>query len=352
MGAPNNNLIPIAILYLHPGITKEEYVCLLDNTISGYGLKPFCSDEVWLKLPWHRFANEDPYFHEGLHGLAELLMINITESYKAYLQQEQKDEHGIALSHPSFIHHVRKIKSRWKISYEVTEELENKLDPPEIIEGYSMVVLTPGEIYGDYIGQGYLIEHILQVRKYRTNEPDDEPYWYRMQARRISCRKVDNQFDSLEQLTARFPQFAPEKMYNFSQPSGGFKMVQGVNYPARHFRWKMANGKYYLDEQTFERLPPCWTSSSSPITNPFYSESYGYTDLVVTAEALRHKAWKVFSWQGYITERVVAFLESFPEASRAHASAVWDSFTSYYAKQKGMTNTEFLRMRLLPFDAK
>src|SRR3989338_7466866 len=197
MGAPNNNLIPIAILYLHPGITKEEYVSLLDNTISGYGLKPFCSDEVWLKIPWHRFANEDSFFHEGFHGLAELLVLDLTEPYKAFLQQEQKDEHGIALSRPSFIHHARKIKSQWKITYEVTEELENMLDPSEVIEGYSMEELTPGKIYSDDFYQSYLIEQILQEKKVKADEPDDEPYWYRMQARRISCRKVDNQFDSL-----------------------------------------------------------------------------------------------------------------------------------------------------------
>jgi hypothetical protein len=71
----------------------------------------------------------------------------------------------------------------------------------------------------------------------------------------------------------------------------------------------------------------------------------GYTDLILTAEAIRHNAWKLLSYKGrmYLQD----FLQDFPDSRAEYNHAVWDSHTSLSAKLQGMSISDFLRFRML-----
>ncbi|MFH1211919.1 MAG: hypothetical protein V1659_03230, partial [Candidatus Woesearchaeota archaeon] len=100
--------------------------------------------------------------------------------------------------------------------------------------------------------------------------------------------------------------------------------------------WSMRENRYYFDERTFDLIPASIRSKN---------RHYGYTDLVLTREALRHRAWKLLSYKGLC--HIDQFLRDFPDARLQYERAVWDSHTSLFAKGAGMTVFELLRMRLL-----
>jgi hypothetical protein len=129
---------------------------------------------------------------------------------------------------------------------------------------------------------------------------------------------VDSQtenFYSEEELYRVWPILKPEIMYDFSQEKGEFCVTRGSG-----FLWKNINGRYYFDEETFNHIPSSF----------FCSRNYGYVDLVLTREAIKHQAWKLFSVGGQ--KHYDDFLTDFPESMKEYEKAVWDSHTSIYAK--------------------
>jgi len=124
-------------------------------------------------------------------------------------------------------------------------------------------------------------------------------------------------------------------MYDFSQPEGHFS----VGWGWKNFLWRLEDGKYYLDEETFNRIPAGFFQRDRK-----GELSYGYTDLILTAEAIKHEAWKLLSYRGL--DHLGYFMKDFPDSKQRYEQAVWDSHTSLAAKNRGMTVTELLRLRL------
>ena len=60
MGYPYNELIAPAILLTNPGITREEFIKLLDETHSS------CIHEYRPGDPWDYYVYEDEIYHRGL----------------------------------------------------------------------------------------------------------------------------------------------------------------------------------------------------------------------------------------------------------------------------------------------
>lgn len=71
----------------------------------------------------------------------------------------------------------------------------------------------------------------------------------------------------------------------------------------------------------------------------------GYTDLILTKEAIKHKAWKLLSYKG--RGHLQDFLRDFPDARVEYERAVFDSHTSLSAKLQGLSVSDFLRFRML-----
>jgi|APSaa5957512622_1039677.scaffolds.fasta_scaffold31734_1 hypothetical protein len=153
--------------------------------------------------------------------------------------------------------------------------------------------------------------------------------------------------------------FDPEFAYDWGQRSGELKMRGLITGDIPNFFWLNENGRYYLDPKTFELIPAgrivhvteSEGKNKEGTVKRFISwrmnRDPGYTDLVLTAGALKHNAWKVLSRNGagYLDD----FLKEFPDVDAAYERAVWDSHTSLYAKENGMNVSEFLRARVERF---
>ncbi|MFH1650001.1 MAG: hypothetical protein ABIA93_05610 [Candidatus Woesearchaeota archaeon] len=136
---------------------------------------------------------------------------------------------------------------------------------------------------------------------------------------------------SLESLLERHPQFDPDLMYDWNKAAGTLSSGPGRD---NEIFWNQRDGNYYLAEKTFETVAPCRTLGRT-----------GYTDIVMTAEAIRQGTWKLLSYNGqkHTNQFVIEHPESWPRICRA----VWDAHASAYARKQGMTTTEMLHWRLL-----
>src|SRR3972149_111057 len=149
MGAANNWLIPPAILYNNPGITKEEFVELLNETRTGYGSLAFHNFKSWKKAPWDFVGSEDYDYHEGLHGLAKILGLNHTREFKK-IKWKDKDREGFPLSSPSLWIRPFLSNEKWQVSYEVSVHIGNNNSESEKAEGWEFEITKEGDIFQDY----------------------------------------------------------------------------------------------------------------------------------------------------------------------------------------------------------
>lgn len=332
MGFPYNGLIPAAVLLDNPGITKEEFVELLDNC------RTASIGSVSKKARWGSFCSraEDKGLHSGLYGLAQILKLE---------GKRDSPEDLIVIPY-------RK-GGKWKQRYEICIP---KRFWGDLVEE---TIKTPlrykvGDIYEPDYGCPGRIEEILEEDVYFP--PDEErdtaeevlvhegtavPYKYEQDIMVIQKVKIKEtwiqstvkRFRTIEDLASKFPHFHPEKLYDFSKEKGKLMVSAIFN---SDFNWVQKNGKYYLDKSTFDKIPAGFSFGS------------GYTDLILTAEAIKHKAWKLLSYKGAIY--IDQFLQKFPDSKKRYDQAVWDGHISLWAKSKGMSYSDLMRLRLFPKD--
>jgi hypothetical protein len=353
MGAPNNWLIPPAVLYNNPGITREEFVQLLDETRTGYGTISFHDINNWLRVPWNFIGDEEGDYHKGIHGLAEILGLEKSINFKA-IEWKDRDLRGAWLDSPDLTIVPIFSKNSWlPPRYVVEIHTGNKFYDEVFSEGYLPDELNVGDFWVDNHGRNIVVKEIIKQRKLnkkekRKIERDEEisclvNFFIKVRGLPFYCERESHDFGDLQTMVNNFPFFDPDFMYNWSQERGVFHEPFNLYEVNRKdgFAWKQKNGKYYLDISklpvNFQWKPP---------------RQDGYLNLVVSAEALKFKAWKLFAFHGYEGERAEAFLEAFPEAKKVHEKAVWDGYTSEFAQSQGMTINEFLRARLLRLENK
>jgi len=329
MGYPYNGLIPAAVLLDNPGVTKEEFAELLNNcrTSSIGGVRK--------NAPWGSYGSrcEDKNLHRGLYGLAGILGLVDKSNAPEYLIIVPYKENG-----------------EWKQKYEVdipkrvwgdlVEEIVKSFPPCKV-----------GDMYRPDYGCGGRIEEVIEEDVYFPPDeerdtaeeilvPDDtttlpyelnqEPVFIqRVKIKETWTQSTTKKFSSLSDLVAQFPQFDPEKMFDFSQKEG--KLRTSVIFDSNIF-WMQKDGKYYLDKASFDKMPACFCFGA------------GYTDLILTAEAIRHRAWKLLTYKG--GGHIPAFLKRFPDSNQRYAQAIWDSHTSLHAKAKSMSYLDLIRFRL------
>lgn len=105
------------------------------------------------------------------------------------------------------------------------------------------------------------------------------------------------------------------------------------------FFWRQDRERFYLDEKTFDQIPASRRTKRGIL---------GFTDFILTIEAIKHRAWGVLSYGGFEEQAIKLnqFLKRFPSVRRKFERSIWDSHTSIYSKEKGMTNVQMLRYRL------
>lgn len=170
---------------------------------------------------------------------------------------------------------------------------------------------------------------------------DDKEKMYKYLARVFPIRRVFKveQFKTAEQLYSSWPQFRPENIHDFTQERGGFTGTM-----SNSFFWVNQEGRYYLDPITFDLIGASLGSNRRSKNN--HELDFGYTDLVLTAEAIKNKAWEILE-RGLTKTVFENFLDRFPQSRLRYEKSIWDAHTSLYAKRAGLTYTQFLRGRLL-----
>jgi hypothetical protein len=95
MGYSSDDLIAPAVLYMNPGVTREEFSTLLNRTHSMIFPTP------GMEICEYRKTAENLRFHTGLEGLAQLLGLNFAERFKQF-QEPTFDDHGLLIRPPNY----------------------------------------------------------------------------------------------------------------------------------------------------------------------------------------------------------------------------------------------------------
>ena len=343
MGYPYDELIPPAVLADNPGITKEEFLDLLNQTHSTTFTEFKMSD------PWDSFDSDNSSlqttFQKGMWGLAEVLNLRYSESFQ-HFQEPTRDKNGLFVQPPSLLVYSRKEQDQGSCRFEVEVHLKNIAKKSSVVEELSWDKLKEGNVWRDpMVGDmsGIVTKIIKETALTTTNDSseleveedfdnedcDNFPrYTYQMMITPFHPLYKTQRYPTEAALLDDWPQFCPEFMYNFSQERGHFGVTRG----SRLFMWKQLEGKYYLDNETWDHIPATRDGLD-----------FGYTDLILTCAAIRYKAWKLLSYRG--DKFLGSFLQDFPEVRSIYEQAVWDGHTSIYAKRESMTNFDFLRLR-------
>ncbi|MFB6075792.1 MAG: hypothetical protein ABEK17_01475 [Candidatus Aenigmatarchaeota archaeon] len=330
MGYARVELIPPAVLHMNPGVTREEYLELLENipfTLAEF----YDSDKDWDDVE----TGEYSLINDGLEELGGILNLSFTNEYREF-QSEERDENDLVIESP------RKEYDCDEEVYRVLNHRENEIIEDGIVELSVADGLEEGDVY--WYGYNYKVKDIVEEE---NTGSDDMHTYYDYKINALVFRKdydVDV-FESREELWEKWPQFHPDNIFDWFQDRGNFRDTNNKFHPSK-FIWKQADGKYYLDEETFEEIPVSWAVSNMDEENKdMYGAYVGYTDFIITLEGLKRKAWKLFVSGGM--QHLKDFFKDYPEAKREHERAVWDFYSSEHAKEKDMSNKDLLRYRLM-----
>jgi hypothetical protein len=342
MGMPNNDLIPAAILFRNPGITRHEFVELLNRTRSTswreYG------DED----PWNSYGQkdsiadwgEDEHFHWGLIGLAEsILRLKHSEDYERYLTPSRYENRLPKPAKALLVHPWKKDEIWMPPAYDVISA-ESFFGKTEVTAGFSFERLEEGGIwYEPMCGGEYVVERILeeQINMQEEDDIDEElgeesgpTFDYSLIATPIHTITETHRYGTLDSLVMHHPMFNPDYMFDWSKEEGELLTSP---FDRGKYLWLQRDGKYYLDPKTYDQIHAGWHHGET-----------GYTDIVRTSEAIRLGAWKLLTYRGFQFNE--AFERDHPQAHDVLNRATWDAQTSIFAKKNAMTHTEFLRWRL------
>ncbi len=332
MGYPYNKLIAPAILRDNPGITKEQFIELLDQTHST-SLHEYEKTSSWSS---YKPNYEDMVYHNGLEGLANLLNLKLRRKFNSFTKP-RVDEHGLRVRAPELIPGETTNYTIGKDAVrkpQITLHKKNVVEKPKRIKSLSWDKLKIGEVWEHCMGgdRGIVLK-IIKEKKLRDDDEDDDSegpkYEYTMIIRPFHGKYEIKKYESMEEVIKEWPQFDPLFKYDFEQEKGHFSS-------AKDFLWEQKDGRYYLNPETFNKIP-----ESFRITRA------GYTDLILTAEAIKYKAWKLLSRRGL--KHLEDFLNAFSDSRKRYDQAIKDSHTSLYAKGEKMTLSELLRMRVSPY---
>ena len=203
MGYTFYELIPAAILFYHPNITKEEFAQKIDE-VKFSKFKTFEEND-----PWDSYDSSLNFRSKGLRKLAEILGLEETKEFKEF-STGRKDETGILINSPhlfgnGILVHVHK---------------ENKSYPEKEIESYEVEKLNGGDEWTDFYGtEKGLVKEIIEEEKLENNGSNEKPK-YRYKLVLIPFEEVweEQKFSSEKKLLithCKFIKFsAPEKLLN------------------------------------------------------------------------------------------------------------------------------------------
>src|SRR3989344_4005837 len=342
MGYAYHELVLPAIMLDNPGLTRDEIVETLGQTHYSEHQKQDPDS------PWDVYPPKEPDSYQvRLRKLAEWLRLGVSEAFKDF-QSPKKDEAGFLLRAPK-LDYLQLWKGKptpkaiWV--YQITTHLGNRLGSTQIFSTLSSDEIKVGEDAKDvehlfneptvYVTK--ILNGISRKQEEWLFEGEDPSYQYRYTLGLTPADPITEEeiYRTEDELYAAWPQFGPEFRFDFGQQNGKFE----VSRTASRFMWINQGGRYYFNPQSFDHMDAGFR------TNKDKSYLiYGYTDLIVTAEAIRQRAWKLLSRRG--RDFIWDFFIDFPDSRQRYEQAVWDAHTSLAAKKKGMTNTQFIRLHV------
>ncbi len=272
MGYPYHALVPVVILADNPGVNREELAHLFMQTNLYQG-----------EVHYYSFASRewDGYFKSVWRPFKESDAMGTRGKRHTYTRAEQRaiiSRHNLARwDNRQTFHQMYEWAARKEIEW------------------------LPALPYAEDIHKGlYSIGKLLGLKKthhdyitwilYSPGWPEKRELVYDVERSRggdITKRGETERFCSLDELGEKFPHLLPEAMFDFSQPSGKFNVSikREANLP---YRWHQTNGRYYFDQQHFVDT----VHAGGDVLRP------GYTDFVITREAVRAGAWKLLTYRG------------------------------------------------------
>jgi hypothetical protein len=353
MGIAFVELIDQALLLDNPGVTREEFIALINSTHYTQ-LIDYRNEDSWSSYDSKLGRNSS--FENDLERLARVLCLGESEKYKKF-QTPGLDENNISLFPPQksdqpILKYSREEIWNCGMEYKIVIHERNVLLGTRRVRTRSNHRLKPGQEWynpNQYDEPGIILkiysERPLKDIHDKPRRDRDIPRWgYDMKVQRAKQEWRIERFATKKGLFRLWPEFSPEFMYDWEQKDGHFSSgIRGTD----NILWLNQEGKYYLDRRTFDRIGAGF--SNWGLQNPDYwgyiNSVWGYTDLIVTAEAIKQKAWKLFSHHGQ--GHISSFIGDFPNSRERYERAIWDAHTSLYAKKAGMTVSEFLRFRTL-----
>jgi len=346
MGFPNIYHIAPAILYMNPGVNRDEYFSLLDKTHGSSWAWHFGEGSEKVPLTYYDPTQEDSLFH-SLDGLASLLELGYSEEYNAF-REKRFDANGLPIKpvffypdfpekgrYTAFIHEKNIIGTERQITFFGAKKIKpGYIDSFRDATGETMKKALMHDMMGETMGNASILAFIKEIhsKKFAGLEIEHDGFGdkypvYKYVASIVPFEQVKRKevFDSKEDMLKNWPIQTSERMYAWDKERGGFMdFVDRL----KDFEWYKKDGKYYLDDCLLDKI-----SASS------------YRQLVFTAEAIKVGAWKPLSYAGY--NWWGQFLDTYPDARKTFEIAGYFSQHSMSAKHEGIKNTEFLRRMIL-----
>ncbi len=157
--------------------------------------------------------------------------------------------------------------------------------------------------------------------------------------------------ESPEVLYDSFPQLQVDSVFDWSPNQGKINLptLGSTSSNFGCYRWIRKGNRYFFDPATFDRIDT--TSFLELLKRKEVGEEEtkgqeyggGYTDLLLTAEAIKRRAWALFSWSGVFL--MGDFFKQYPFVREVYNQAVVDSHYSLYAKGRGLSYQDLLRVR-------
>lgn len=325
MGYPYTELIVPAILYSNPGVNRYELSDLLKNV--HYSMKQYSPEDAW------DYFDPEWEFNDsfgGLNNLASSLKLKTTNEFNMF-QENNLDDNGLKVEAPFLVSFDYS-----KQNFEVIVHESNVLKKERNVYNefsYRLERISKGDLFA-----GGIVQEILREKKFKDNPENELDFemgpFYEYDLKIIPVKQVKRleTFFSEKQLYEQYPLFDPNKKYDWSKREG--VISTGMFSEGRYF-WKQKRDKYYLDEKTFDFICEGFSTGLS----------FGYTDLIMTSEAIKNKAWKLLSYKGFVF--IDDFLKDFPISNALYKQAVYDAHFSIFAKNKNMTISDLMRLRLI-----
>jgi|GEM_PF-3077519 len=348
MGGPCDLLVPAAILYDNPGLNLKEFSGILRDSVSNIR-----NPELKGYLPFDE------------HNMGRILNIRHTPQFEAMLEKDFDRE--FSYEKKGFSSHL----GRYTVSHRnMTEVLsDNLIVDTYVLQSSFYFEYKQGEhVCHDNVidampclnetGNCLQVKEVLETKSKELN-PADRIVMQRLRTRMLHFEEQEEEFQDIESLVSRYPEYSPREMFDFSQEKG-LLFPDGIRITDKDgqaFRWRKDGERYFLDLDFLSlnlspnsaycgdaRMPGggCAEGDSGGWVHKDARRTFSLSDLVLTCEAVRRKCWNVLGYVG-IRKEFLDFIYGDPATLARYEKAVFDSEMSVYAGKQGWTHSEFLR---------